>query len=124
MFELLQNHKLGEEQCYDQIICTCDLDGDGKLDYNEFIQAAINHKALLNQENIEIVFKMIDSNHDGKISVLELKEMFSSKSAINGGKNEDKVIKDIMLEVDSNNDNFISPHEFNNALTSLLNKTV
>jgi len=60
---------------------------------------------------------MMDSNQDGRISVLELKEMFSSKSAINVNKNEDKVIKDIMLEVDKNHDNFISPQEFNNALT-------
>ena len=119
MFELLQNHKLGEEQCYDQIISSCDLDGDGKLDYGEFIQAAINHKALLNQENIEVVFKMIDSNHDGRISVLELKEMFASKSAINVRKNEDKVIKDIMLEVDKNHDNSISKEELKEMVIEL-----
>ena len=59
MFELFQNHNDGSEDCYQQIINTCDMDGDGKLDYNEFIQAAINHKALLNEENIQIIFKMI-----------------------------------------------------------------
>ena len=39
---------------------TCDLDGDGKIDYIEFIQAAINHKALLNKQNIQIIFDMFD----------------------------------------------------------------
>ena len=48
MFELFQNHKDGSEDCFQQVINSCDLDGDGKLDYDEFIQAAINHKALLN----------------------------------------------------------------------------
>ena len=37
-----------------------DLDQDGKIDYLEFIQAAIDHKALLNKENIQIIFDMID----------------------------------------------------------------
>ena len=55
---------------------TCDLDGDGKLDYGEFIQATVNHKAILNQQNIEIVFKMLDVDQDGRISVQELKQLF------------------------------------------------
>jgi hypothetical protein len=38
----------------------CDLDGDGKLDSIEFIQSAINHRALLNKKNIEIVFNLLD----------------------------------------------------------------
>jgi Ca2+-binding EF-hand superfamily protein len=46
----------------------CDLDGDGKIDYQEFIQAAIKHQALLNEENIKIAFNIFDENGDGKIS--------------------------------------------------------
>ena len=51
----------------------CDLDGDGKIDYLEFIQAAINHKSLLNEENISMMFNMMDIDQDGRISVDELK---------------------------------------------------
>ena len=51
----------------------CDTDGDGKIDYLEFIQSAINHKAILNKENIKSIFEMFDLNNDGKISVPELK---------------------------------------------------
>ena len=47
----------------------CDTDGDGKIDYLEFIQAAINHKTILNKENVKMVFEMFDVNKDGKISV-------------------------------------------------------
>ena len=47
----------------------CDLNGDGRIDFQEFIQAAINHKSLLNKANIEAIFNMFDSNHDGSISI-------------------------------------------------------
>ena len=51
----------------------CDLDGDGKIDYAEFIQATIEHKALLNEQNIKAAFKMFDLNGDGSISTDELR---------------------------------------------------
>ena len=88
---------------------------DGKVDYQEFVQATIDHTAVLNQQNIEIVFKMIDFDKDGRISVDELKRAFASKQ-------NDDVIQDIMLEVDKDNDNFISSQEFNEAITSIMKK--
>ena len=54
----------------------CDLDGDGKIDYIEFIQAAINHKALLNKKNIQTIFKMFDQDQDNRISIGEIKDVF------------------------------------------------
>jgi len=55
----------------------CDLDGDGKIDWQEFVMGSIDHKALLNQENIDKMFKMFDLNDDGEISTDELRYMFS-----------------------------------------------
>ena len=54
----------------------CDLDNDGKIDYLEFMQAAINHQALLNKENISAMFKLFDTNDDELISMQELQEVF------------------------------------------------
>jgi Ca2+-binding EF-hand superfamily protein len=58
---------------------------------------------------------MIDFDKDGRISVDELKRAFVSKQ-------NDDVIQDIMLEVDKDNDNFISSQEFNEAITSIMKK--
>ena len=53
------------EDCYEQIMQRCDLNGDGKIDFNEFIQASIDKQALLNEENIKIIFNLLDLNQDG-----------------------------------------------------------
>ena len=43
MLELFQNHVHGTEDDIAEVMEKIDLDNDGKIDYNEFIQAAINH---------------------------------------------------------------------------------
>lgn len=52
---------------------SCDMDGDGKIDYAEFIQATIDHKSMVNDETIKAAFSMFDLNGDGQISRDELK---------------------------------------------------
>lgn len=73
----------------------CDMDGDGKIDYNEFIQAAINHKSIMNKENIKNMFDVFDQNKDGKISMQELKQMFAQNQNLSQS-NYTGMIKDIM----------------------------
>lgn len=31
----------------EEMINACDIDGDGQLDFNEFMQAAVSHKMIL-----------------------------------------------------------------------------
>lgn len=52
------------------------MDKDGKVDYNEFIQATINHQANLNKKNIKEIFNIFDLDNDGKIDMKELKQVF------------------------------------------------
>ena len=55
-----------------------DLDGDGKIDYYEFMQGAVNHRELLTKENIEHMFQLFDYDKDGYITISELKDVFST----------------------------------------------
>jgi Ca2+-binding EF-hand superfamily protein len=50
--------------------------------------------------------------------------MFSESSALNSALYGQKIINDVMTEVDLNNDGFISYEEFNQALTGLLRSKV
>lgn len=49
-----------------------DTDGDGEIDYTEFITAAFNKKSLLTKVNLDAAFKTFDVDGDGKITIKEL----------------------------------------------------
>lgn len=45
LFEILQSQSIEDgSDLYQEILEQIDLDGDGKVDYNEFVQAAIDHR--------------------------------------------------------------------------------
>lgn len=95
----------------------CDMNGDGKIDYLEFVQGAIDHKALIDKDNIQAIFNMLDENKDGDISMDELKKSF------NGNNSDDNAFKEIMREVDVNNDGVISLEEFQDGMKKMLLKS-
>jgi calcium-dependent protein kinase len=95
-----------------------DRDGNGVIDYTEFITAAIEKSTMLNKQNLISAFKMIDQDNSGLITVDELKAVFDN----HGDKKDQKLWEDIMREVDSNKDNNISFEEFTDAMTGVLKK--
>lgn len=50
---------------YDELMQSMDTDGDGRIDYTEFITAAFNRQKLVNEKNLEIAFKIFDSDGNG-----------------------------------------------------------
>lgn len=78
-----------------------DKDGNGVIDYTEFITGAIDKVALLNKNNLRSAFQMIDADDSGLITVDELKAVFDT----HGDKKDDTLWQEIMKEVDKNNDN-------------------
>lgn len=75
LFDLLQSD---EEDGYQMVMKKCDLDADGRMNYNEFLNAAIDLQNTLNRENIQMVFNLLDLDQDGKISIQNLKDTFSN----------------------------------------------
>lgn len=74
-----------------------DIDGDGEIDFTEFVSAAFNKRTLLSQENLDAAFKTFDSDGNGKITMDELKAVFASGKA---GKATEEVWMKILKDVD------------------------
>jgi len=92
-----------------------DADGSGTIEYSEFLMATMNESALLSQEKLKAAFKMFDKDGSGTISKDEIKEAL-------GGLDE-KIVEDIIKEVDSNNDGEISFAEFEQMMSKMVSVT-
>ena len=57
---------------WEDIFVEIDLDGDGKLDFNEFISSASDHVKVLTETNLRYIFNFFDQNNDGRLSVDDL----------------------------------------------------
>ena len=106
-----------DEEDWSKMVNAMDTDGDGKIDYTEFITAAYNRELLLSQQNLQIAFKMFDQDGNGQLSMDELKSVFASGSA--SGKTED-VWQQIIASADTNKDGEIDYSEFEAAMMDVL----
>jgi calcium-dependent protein kinase len=60
------------EQEIQEIIKKIDIDGDGEINYSEFLMASLNQNAFLSSERLEAAFRMFDIDGNGEISIQEL----------------------------------------------------
>lgn len=84
-----------------------DADGNGEIDYSEFVIATMNEKSLLSNNKLETAFKMFDKDGGGSISTEEIKQVLSF-----GQNLDENVINAIIKQVDENGDGEISYEEF------------
>jgi calcium-dependent protein kinase len=84
-----------------------DADGNGEIDYSEFVIATMNEKHLLSNNKLETAFKMFDKDGGGSISTDEIKQVLSF-----GQNLDESVINAIIKQVDENGDGEISYEEF------------
>ena len=100
----------------DNMISSIDLDGNGVIDYNEFLTCTMNKEKILNNDNLEICFKAFDSDNSGKISLDEISAIFNSGDKENIDKEELEAFKKIIKDADENGDGEISFKEFKDLM--------
>lgn len=101
---------------YREMMMSLDKNGDGVISFDEFIAAAVDKVALLNQKNIMSAFQLIDKDNSGAITIDELRDAFET----DGHEKDSALWMEIMSEVDKDHDNQISQQEFFDAMTAVL----
>ncbi|GAA0140072.1 non-receptor serine/threonine protein kinase [Lithospermum erythrorhizon] len=85
-----------------------DIDGNGCLDYGEFVAVTIHLQRVENDEHFRTAFTFFDKDGSGYIELHELRKALTDES----GETDPEVLKDIMREVDTDKDGQISYEEF------------
>ncbi|KAJ0982822.1 hypothetical protein J5N97_011077 [Dioscorea zingiberensis] len=85
-----------------------DIDGNGILDYGEFVAITIHLQRIENDEHLRRAFLFFDKNGSGYIEIDELKEALFDDS----GNVDTQVLIDIIQEVDADKDGRISYEDF------------
>jgi calcium-dependent protein kinase len=67
-FKEIMKGRIKDEDRLLMIMRMMDLDGSGKIEYTEFLIAAMNPKSYLKREHYERAFEYFDIDHSGDIS--------------------------------------------------------
>ncbi|KAF8408040.1 hypothetical protein HHK36_007180 [Tetracentron sinense] len=85
-----------------------DVDGNGVLDYGEFVTVTIHLQKMENDEHFRRAFRFFDKDESGYIEMDELREALTDES----GEPDAEVLNDIIREIDTDKDGRISYEEF------------
>ncbi|GLJ26586.1 hypothetical protein SUGI_0515670 [Cryptomeria japonica] len=91
----------------EQLVESADVDGNGTIDYLEFITATLNMNRIEKEDHLYTAFRYFDKDNSGYITKEELEQ-----ALIKYGMGNEETIKDIIAEVDIDNDGRINYDEF------------
>ena len=89
---------ISEEQV-DEMFKKIDLDGNGTIDYTEFVMATINEKSYLTEQRLKMAFQMIDKDQSGSLSPEKINEFLCFDKSI-----DPKEVANMIAEADQNGD--------------------
>ena len=99
-----------------QVLADLDKDNSGGIDFEEFVRfltAKVSDKTPNLREEIERIFAFFDSNHSGKVSVVELKMV----AQFLGEEMSEDELKEMFVKADIDDDGFVTFDDFYNIWT-------
>nr|ABC47163.2 CDPK1 [Ipomoea nil]AFO63177.1 calcium dependent protein kinase 1 [Ipomoea nil] len=98
--------KLSESEVR-QLMEAADVDGNGTIDYLEFITATMHMNRVEREDHLYKAFEYFDKDKSGYITMEELEHSLKKYNIT-----DEKTIKEIIVEVDTDNDGKINYDEF------------
>ncbi|KAG4973926.1 hypothetical protein JHK87_030747 [Glycine soja] len=93
----------------EMLMDAADIDGNGTLNYEEFITMSVHLRKIESDEHLSEAFRYFDKNQSGYVEFEELKDALSDDDS---EASDDQVVKDILNDVDLDKDGRISFEEF------------
>ena len=113
-----KNQDLADKE-FDILVKNFDQDNNNFIEYEEFLRVTINPEKLINDKNLQMAFDFFDKDKSGKLSYDEIRIVLGIRSNL---EKDNNLIRDIIKEVDLNNDGMISFDEFKQLMLNVLNK--
>ena len=101
------------EQELKKLMDTLDNDGNGYIEYEEFLRATINMDTLLTETNLRMAFNFFDTDGSGKLSSDEIKNILGVMN--DDPEKENELVKNIVDELVSE-DGLISYDNFKDIM--------
>ncbi|KAF5767819.1 putative protein kinase CAMK-CDPK family [Helianthus annuus] len=101
-----QGTRLSESEVK-QLLEAADADGNGTIDYEEFITATMHMNRMDREDHLYTAFQYFDKDNSGYITIEELEHALREF-----GMTDDRDIKEVISEVDSDHDGRINYDEF------------
>ena len=96
------------EKEVNRLMSIIDVDGNGFIEYEEFLRAGLNKEKIINKENLETSFKLYDINKRGKVNAQELGKVLGQGNDNMG----DEVWQELIDEADIDKDGEINFNDF------------
>ncbi|CAD8111488.1 unnamed protein product [Paramecium sonneborni] len=118
--ELIQGYKKYqtstklEDQDIEKLVKRIDSNGNGYLDYTEFLLACQDKKKLLTVEKLKLVFAQLDVDKDNALSMIEMRRIFG------GNRISDKNWENILRQTNLQQKSVLTEQEF----LQFINKTM
>lgn len=105
---------------YDDIIKRLDQDQNNEIEYEEFLRNFVDLRSLLTSKNLKIAFEMFDIDHNGVLSLNEIKEALGVLSSNSNLIDDKGILNKILVSMDSDGNGTISFDEFEKLMRSVL----
>ena len=99
----------------DHIFQLLDGDNNGYIEYEEFLRACIDKKALMTTDNLKYAFKFLDKENSKTLDVQKIISAFLTKP----NRNLETIFLLTIQEVDRDNDGIINFEEFQELMTKI-----
>ena len=111
----LERNQRGDNFFLKKLFDIIDADHSGDIENEEFIRAAIDKSAFLDEKVLKNAFDFFDKDKSGGITLDEINEVFNKMHQYN-----EEDFKVVISEVDINNDGLIDFNEFCQMMNAIL----